>query len=655
MADKTARIGAADYNIALASEKAYKQWLIATNQSETLAQKFAYVFEDTPLRLKFEEEVLDHIEFGTDASSAIKEYAKAIRAEQDKMVKYMNECGVDGFSNEDIAKFKEGYIPRIVNSEAMMKIAQTPDGILKLTSSVSEMIASKIGKLPDDKDVMDLADKYVRSVLSNSRPAGVGSTNVAKMVEAMDRLGLDISGIDIEAVAKEAHSSNDVLSRGKMRIPMDLSKFKPFKISTNGHEIEITLATLYDRNAQQLMRRVVNEQYGYAAAVRITGYKSYGALMNKINGNIDDYVEPEVAKTLTTYANSLFGRPAFDTSSEMAQNAMVIKGITGMALTFSTLTTSMETLKALSAAFGFHGSSAAKKQFLISTANLIAKSFGREGFQDTYLAKVMISQVNGRGGAHVKGDITMKGLDDLTNLTEQGVDGVRRIIKKASVSGYITSRLIQADDFFKKIANIYSATRLARLAHGVETMSDGSKSLYGIDDKVLARMKEKLKLDSQNEVIDLDFDNWSIEDQDMFRNVTDAISMDRSTWTTLGAIPTGSINSTAGIMMSGLTHFVSQTYTTQALAKFRHGGLANYADSGLWVLSGAMSYYAKSYATGREPDHDDAIMYAIMQSPIAAPFAVAGMMIDPVALSVVQKAMMAAKSNVEYVVKDNNE
>jgi hypothetical protein len=288
----------------------------------------------------------------------------------------------------------------------------------------------------------------------------------------------------------------------------------------------------------------------------------------------------------------------------------------------------------------------------------MAKLFRQEGFQDTYLAKVMMSQVNGRGGAHVKGDATIKGLDDLTNLTEQSVGEVRRIIKKASFSGYITSRLIQADDFFKKMSNIYSATRLARLAHGVETMSDGSKSLYGIDDKVLARMKDKLKLDSHNEVMDLGFDNWSLEDQDIFRNVTDAISMDRSTWTTLGAIPTGSINNSAGIILSSLTHFVSQTYTTQALAKFRHGGFANYADSGLWVLSGAMSYYAKSYATGRKPNNDDAIMYAIMQSPIASPFAVSGMMIDPVSLSIVQKAIAAAKSNVEYVIKDkknNNE
>jgi hypothetical protein len=540
----------------------------------------------------------------------------------------------------------------------MMKIAQTPDGISKLVSSISETIASKIGKLSSDKEVMNLADTYVRSVLSNSRPAGVGATNVAKMVEAMDRLGLDTSGIDVEAVAKEAHSSNDVLSRGKMRIPMDLSKFKPFKVSVNGEDVEITLAKLYDRNAQQLMRRVTNEQYGYAAAVRLTGYKSYGALINKINGNIDDYVEKEVSKTLTTYADSLFGRPSFDTSSEMAQNVMVAKGVAGMALSFSTLTTSMETLKALSSAFGFYGSSTAKKQFLISTSNFMAKLFRQEGFQDTYLAKVMMSQVNGRGGAHVKGDATIKGLDDLTNLTEQSVGEVRRIIKKASFSGYITSRLIQADDFFKKMSNIYSATRLARLAHGVETMSDGSKSLYGIDDKVLARMKDKLKLDSHNEVMDLDFDNWSLEDQDIFRNVTDAISMDRSTWTTLGAIPTGSINNSAGIILSSLTHFVSQTYTTQALAKFRHGGFANYADSGLWVLSGAMSYYAKSYATGRKPNNDDAIMYAIMQSPIASPFAVSGMMIDPVALSVVQKAIAAAKSNVEYVIKDkknNNE
>jgi len=595
------------------------------------------------------------MEFGTDASPAIKEYAKVIKIEQDKMVKYMNESGVDGFSSEAISKFKDGYIPRLVHPETMMNIAQTPGGILKLTSSISEMIASKIGKLSDDKEVMNLADKYVRSVLSNSRPSGVGATNVEQMVKAMDRLGLDVSGIDIQAVAKEAHSSNDVLSRGKMRIPMDLSKFKPFKISVNGREIEITLAKLYDRNARQLMRRVANEQYGYAAAVRLTGYKSYGALINKINGNVDDYVEREVSKTLTTYADSLFGRPSFDTSSEMAQNVMVAKGIAGMALTFSTLTTSMETFKALSAAFGFHSSSAAKKQFLISTSNLIAKLFRQEGFQDTYLAKVMMSQVNGRGGAHVRGDVTLKGLDDLTNLTEQTVSGVRRVIKKSSMSGYITSRLIQADDFFKKMSNIYSATRLARLAHGVETMSDGSKSLYGINDKVLARMKDKLKLDSHNEVKDLDFDNWNIEDQDMFRNVTDAISMDRSTWTTLGAIPTGSINSTAGMIMSSLTHFVSQTYTTQALAKFRHGGFANYADSGLWVLAGAITYYAKSYATGRKPDHDDAIMYAIMQSPIAAPFAVAGMMIDPVALSVVQKAIIAAKSNVEYVVKDKND
>ena len=71
----------------------------------------------------------------------------------------------------------------------------------------------------------------------------------------------------------------------------------------------------------------------------------------------------------------------------------------------------------------------------------------------------------------------------------------------------------------------------------------------------------------------------------------------------------------------------------------------------LWVAAGYTTYYAKAYATGKEPKHEDAIMYAILSSPIMSPVNIAGMMIDPIALSVMQNITNYARSNVEYAIE----
>lgn len=647
--EKLSNVRSAEARLAIEADKQFDAWLIETGTKDNYSKVYGAIGKESPARETFEEAVADYLEFGGDAPASVKAYANQIKLERNLAVDELTKQGVSKFLGEDVAKFKENYFTRYLKRGNWQKIIGDQANREKLVQSLGGAMAKAMGKSVDD-DVLALADTYIQTVTSMHITSSTTAVpDVKALLKQMQKNGIDVGGIDVDEFLKEVHRDSDALSRGKIRIPMDLRAFKPFPVEIDGETHIISKSSLFDRDAMNVTKRYLNETYGYAAAVKTTGYKSYGLLLDAISKM---GTNPEVAIKLKTYADSIFGRPTVDASSETVQNVIAMKAGANSVLALSTLTTSFELLKAVSATFGKDGSKLARQQFLMATGNLVKSMFGRKDFNKTWLAKMMTNNVNGLGGATLRCDTNFKAIDDIVNLNDMSAGNFREVVKRVGFFGLKLSHLIQLDDFYKNIANVYAATNLARVAHGANIFDAGKMSMYGIDDVAKARLRTFLKLDSNDEIIEFDFDALPDADKDLFRNITERIVMDRSTWTALGSIPTGMVNNAAGILLSSLTHFMTQTYTTQFIAKGKYGGVSNYSDMALWVLSGYTTYYAKAYATGKEPKHEDAVLYAILSSPIMSPVNVAGMMIDPVSLSVMNRIAEYAKSNAEYGVEE---
>lgn len=648
--EKLSNVRASESRLAIEADKQFDAYLLETGAKDDYSPMYGAIGKESPTRQAFEESVADYLEFGGDAPASIKAYANSIKKERDLAIQSLTDNGVTKFLGEDVAKFKDNYFTRYLNRGNWQKIINNPINREKLVQSLSGAMAKAMGKSANDPDMLALADTYIQTVtsihLTNSTTM---VPDVKAMLSQMKKLGMDVGDVDVDAFVKEIHRDSDALSRGKIRIPMDLRALKPFDVVIDGETHIINKSKLFDRDAMNVTKRYLNETYGYSAAVKTTNYKSYGLLLDAISKS---GTNPEVAVKLKTYADSIFGRPTLDTASETTQNAIAMKAGANAVLALSTLTTSFELLKAVSSTFGKDGSKLARQQFLMSTGNLVKGMFRRKDFNKTWLAKMMTNNVNGLGGATLRGDVNFKAIDDLVNITDMSSGNFREVIKRVGFFGLKLSHLIQLDDFYKNMANVYAATNLARVVHGKNIFDAGKMSMYGIDDAAMSKLRRFLKLDENDEILEFDFDSLPQGDKDLFRNISERIVMDRSTWTALGAIPTGMINNSAGVLLSSLTHFMTQTYTTQFIAKSKHGGMSNYSDMALWVLSGYTTYYAKAYATGKDPKHEDAIMYAILSSPIMSPVNVAGMMIDPVSLSVMSRISDYAKSNAEYGVEE---
>ena len=631
--------------------QSFEDYLKETNQKDAfLESTLKAAFEMTPLQVRFAEEVTDYIEFGGEASSAVKKFASRYKAERELMNKRLNEAGVELFDDESMLKFKDNHIARFYKGKNINELFNTEGGKVALENAFSKMIHSgRKGKNTESELAKSrkAASKLV-DALSSSSEYKVGKKSIDNIMDALDEIGVDTSSLRKEDLSGEL--INDLLSRGKARIPLDLDAWEDFSVDILGASKTITRGDIFERNSLQLMGRLTHENYAWSETARLTGYKSYNQLATAIEDATRYDETGEVRKTMETYAKSLFNRPQMDIGSKLNRFISATRQISYVTLGTSLTTTFKEAKDSVGALFGRGGSSAARVEFYHSLGNMVRTIAGKGADnKHSALSDEMVYHVNAHGSSQIRKDTFIKAADDLTNTYEDAADDlISKSAQRAGRFGLIMSGLIAADDFFKRIASVYAATRVARVVHGVEDMSNAQRARYGISEEAIAKLRKVLKLNNNREVESLGFDNWDTETQDIFRDITDRIVMHRTTWTTLGGTPTGAINNEAGKLLSAVTQFMAQTYSSQAVAGIKYFDRDELFNQLALQLAGFVSYSAKSTITAREYNDEDAMLYALMMNPIMAPVSLASTYVDPVPLSVINRITGATKNAVSF-------
>jgi len=59
------------------------------------------------------------------------------------------------------------------------------------------------------------------------------------IINALTKSGVDLKGMDAETLASSVRGNNNAINRGKLRIDMDLSEFKPITV-TNDKGVDVT-------------------------------------------------------------------------------------------------------------------------------------------------------------------------------------------------------------------------------------------------------------------------------------------------------------------------------------------------------------------------------------------------------------------------------
>lgn len=653
---RRAKVWSANARMHKAMHTAFMEHLAETGATQSIFTRVRNSFGLSPEEVKFQESVIDFVEFGGDAPASIRNGAKAFKAERELMVKELNEAGVYGFGGDDIANFKDNHVARLYQQKNIADIASTEEGRKSLEDFFTNAIHSGRKKAArktkkEGKEIVDeekqleqarnAANKLIESIISGGMES-MGRASVDRYLEAMEAIGLDISKIDRDLLAEEAHFASDVISRGKNRIPMDLSAWEDFTVRINGEDKIISLGTIFDRQASSIVEKLAHQQYGISELARQTKYKSFNELMSDIRQEPNK----EVQKVLETYAKSLTGRALLDYGSEANMAIGAVKQMSNVALLTSVSTTFKEVKDVVGAMFGKGSSSTARKEMLLGIRNTVMRLAGESVYdgKHTALADELLYFVNGHGGARIRKELHIRGADELTGGYEDMAKGT--LYAGADIAGRIGvmwSQLMAADDFFKRIAGIYATTRLARVVHGIESMSEAQIKRYGLTPENAEKLKKVLKLNDDNEVERLGFDSWDADTQDVFRQLTDRIIMHRSTWTTLGGINTSLINNEAGRLISSMALFMNQTYTSQFVTGVKHMDADEVMNQMALFTAGFVSYSAKSALTGREYNEEDAAMNALIMSPMMAPFGLIGMAYDPVALSIVDRTVKTAK------------
>jgi hypothetical protein len=642
---RRAKTWAANARMHKAMHTAFMEHLAETGATQSIFTRVRNAIGLSPEEVKFQESVIDFVENGGDASASISKGAAAYKKERDLMTKELNESGAYGFDDESISGYKDTHVARLYQQKNIADIAATTEGRQSLEDFFTNAIHSgRKGKAGDEADLLKsrkAASKLIDSITSGGMEH-MGRASVDRYLEAMEAIGIDISHIDRDILAAEAHFASDIISRGKNRIPMDLRKWEDFKVTIDGEEKLVSLGTIFDRQASSIIEKLAHQQYGISELARQTKYKSFNELMSDIASEPNK----EVRKVLETYAKSLTGRALLDYGSAANMAVGAAKQMTSVALLTSLTTTFKEVKDVVGAMFGKGGSSVARKEMLFGIRNTVMRIVGESVYdgKHTALADELLYSVNGHGGSRIRKELHIRGADELTGGYEDISSGTLQTgANIAGRIGIMISQLMAADDFFKRIAGIYATTRLARVVHGIETMSEAQIKRYGLTPENAAKLKKVLKLNGDNEVERLGFDNWDADTQDIFRQLTDRIIMHRSTWVTLGGINTSLINNEAGRLISSMAMFMNQTYTSQFVAGVKHMDADEVMNQMALFSAGFISYSAKSVLTGKEQNAEDAAINSLMMSPMMAPFGLVGMAYDPVALSVIDRTIKTAK------------
>jgi hypothetical protein len=624
-------------NFTIAEDTNYKDWLKETNQKESVISPLLSGGMETELREKFLNEVTDHIEFGKSTSDAVKKQAKVFSDIMYANAKRAVENKIIGFTDGVINKISN-YVPRIPNYTNVHEIVVS-GGKEQLIEQIANCIAAPKG-VPVE-DMYDLAEKLVNGYASVEFRGVSNIARIDDIIKAMKKAGFDTTDIDSKEVAATLRNNNDAISRGKFRIEMDLSKFKPFTVTIGGEEKLINLNNIYERNAGIINQAHSSNINGMIALKRATrGMEINGEIIHDgiesewgVRNLISHEIDRDTQSILTSYLDYIMGYALYDVNSAGSKFVNNLRN-----LSYAYLVPTQFNMVSEMATMTQHmlESSSAFKEGMNHYTNILRRMFGQD-VNTTALAKEFHGLL-GYGSSGARREESIKNIDGIYNVSEE--TGHTPIDKVSNFTKYITlkmSGLMHADDAIKDVASIFNGERVAKFVEGKITMSPNRLERYGIDQNFIDMFKGKIPLDKNGNLVEGFSNGWSQDMRDAYANVVGRMVMTDSPEAVLSSLPHGAVTSDAGRLLYFMTSFTAQSWTTKVLAGMKYPDMRSFAETNVYFLGTYAGLYAKDQLSGKtkKKTQSDLIYQSLMMMPIGAPYAIASMVSDPMAATII--------------------
>lgn len=637
---KNAELKTALGRIHVAEAENFKSFVLESEINTSVLDTVSNLGAETHALENFRLKVSDAIDNpnGTHLKS-VTEQAKIYRKELDQAFDAMVANGVYGV---DEATRLKNYFPRYIRGSNIVSITSTQEGMDGLINAISLMVKDATGKPQAQADKW--ADIWVKHATKVYKGSNLSSKEADRFMNAMTEFGIDMKGISKEDIMMAASDSSDVMSRIKSRLPMKMSSFKPFKAMIDGVETTIHAEDIFMRNSNDVVKKYLNESYGQIALKQALGdsYTSESALRAVIN----EEANQEVRDVLNMYVSALTGKPLYDANTVMNRNIDIAKNLSYGKLLLATVSMTPELIKA-TASIMMHSDT-------FSQGVKELKNIFKDIPSNTLLSEELSYSIMGTGTSSAIKEGSFKGIDSFTNINEDVGGLVGRIGNANKSTSLWLSRLIQADDAVKRIASIHNIHRLLDLANNKSTMSQQRMTRYGITPELLATVKNNVKVDSNGNILTIDWNSWKQKDKNMFRAVLHQMNQQRSIEVMIGGIPKASLNNPAGRLLSFLSSFTAQMYSTHFVGMFKSLDQEEMFNQITWMVGGMMTALAKDSISGREKEitDEELVIRTIQSSPAVAPYSLVKLFSDPISLQTGADAIQEVNNLGSIATKD---
>lgn len=611
----------------------FEGWLAEQNLTESRMDKIFHSGSDTQLREKFLTEVTDHTEFGTSKSSFVIAQSKQQTKITDEAFAYAVEEKLVGFTQE--AK-NPNYVTRIPLTKPMRDIIQN-GGRHQLAEAIARTIAKDA---PITDEIRKVADEYIEWVTS----IGGGYADTAKIsavIRAMDRMGLDTTGMDVDKIIAEARVGKDAISRGKHRLDMDMSKFGTFEVAG---EI-IALSNVFERNALNLSRVYASEMAGAIYVKRATkgisfaqnGVESESALRELVNKELMHH--SDARETMIGFIDWMYGKPLYSSQSEMATRITNVLRDFSYARLYGTQFAMMsEHATSLSRMLSSKLYFNTQMQMF---RNVLRNIAGKESINTPTMEA--IQRLTPFGSSALRRENTVKGIDNIFNMENYAgttaIEKIGAIVKNATLK---ITNILHADDGNKILSAIYNIELLNKYLLGKVPLSPARIERYGINDKFREMFKEGFKADKNGNLLQDYQKGWTLDKIDEFNRVLDKMIMTDSPQAIISTLPHLSVSSNLGRLTAFITNFTATSYTTKFLAGATRPDAKSFFDTTVYFMGTYAGVYTRHFALyGEEPDAEDTLYKALMMMPLTAPYALLEMGTDPMAFGIAPDTIKA--------------
>lgn len=627
--------------------KHYDEWLGEMKLFDSMDDKIAGFAHGNEKEAAFAQDVSYYVEFGEKGRTfppSVKKMGDIARSILKKEGKENNAAGMIGFIDEALDRAGDNYIPHQSNADIWREAKR-----LGLKDSIVEQLSASIRKKQPKKTVEEANEIASQLFDLYSSVPHYGKFDVASardIVNALNKAGVDMNGMDAETLASSVRGNNNAINRGKFRIDMDLSEFKPITVTNDvGIDVTFDINNLWDRKIDSLLTKYSHESTGMRAIKLATAGMEVDGKVVSVNGLETEFAirnmlleegNERSIEIIDSTIDNMMGRPSYKlNNTNRAVN--VVRNFANVDLIYATLSAGGELATATQNAF-FGGSKSARRVYLNNISNIFRAMAGKPDAEQPAVLKLYL-KFTGLGSSAVRKDHTVRTMDAVGGSqsisSPTGIEKFSDFVRSASL---VISQNMRADDMMKQVSMIKHAENIGAVLSDAKiiTNADGSKAIEfgnrklsqsymdatGLSPELMEAIQGKLRFDKEGNLLDEIDDLDKVLGADIaskYRNVLYHAVLKDSPMEMISTTTIEKHTTSAGRLHGLFLGFTLQSFISKAAKNMKYGDSASIVETLVYMSGIYAGISAKEAIKGNEYDHEDIAYKTIMMMPFLAP------------------------------------